>query len=440
MVLANERRESSALKTDFSNQHAALVAAQGALLREQQSSKTAMEKLQGSLADQAKQAQALTAELEQEKAARQKMEASMPTGGIGASSLLLEAREAKLKHVEGQLQVLLEELRLLKVKMACLHEAREHDEALHETVAQLKEDGSSWQGRAEVAEETMMSMQASHAETVRQAVASALSKAGAGAGLPTTAGGEPCDFRFCGQPQAANCFSGRWFIAMGGKDPELMTRAEHLKAARALGRKAEQAAEAEYKAAMEGEAEGTPLPYAALTGILATLEGRMELMLAYTDIHVPKMSDVEFHSYLVSCVDLMALRKGLSWYQPSRNSHTHRGKLCDCTIGLFGRHAADAMRWSGCCGGCWSPPGHRPGWCHLRKWSSAGTLRKLNVPKGCIARARHGPTGLPSEPSFPEDVARQSASFACGRVETKELAADHAVAGGAQCGRWPEST
>ena len=105
----------------------------------------------------------------------------------------------------------------------------------------------------------------------------------------------------------------------------------------------------------------------------------------------------------------------------------------------FGRHAADAMRWSGGCGGCWSPPRHRPGWCHLRKWSSAGTLRKLNVPKGCIARARHGPTGLPSEPSFPEDVARQAASFAFERVETKELAADHAVAGGAKCGRWSES-
>ena len=51
MVLANERWESSALKTDFSNQHAALVAAQGTLLKEQQSSKTAMEKLQGSLAE-----------------------------------------------------------------------------------------------------------------------------------------------------------------------------------------------------------------------------------------------------------------------------------------------------------------------------------------------------------------------------------------------------
>ena len=43
-----------------------------------------------------------------------------------ASSLLLEAREAKLKHVEGQLQVLLVELCQVKLKMANQHEAHAH--------------------------------------------------------------------------------------------------------------------------------------------------------------------------------------------------------------------------------------------------------------------------------------------------------------------------
>ena len=63
-----------------------------------------------------------------------------------------------------------------------------------------------------------------------------------------------------------------------------------------------------------GEAEENPLPlvpYAALAGILATLEGRMELMQCYIDIHVPDMTDAEFHGYLVSCVDLNMSPHGL---------------------------------------------------------------------------------------------------------------------------------
>ena len=47
--LANERQKAFALRTDYSNQHAALVAAQGDLLSEQQRSKQSIEKLQGSL-------------------------------------------------------------------------------------------------------------------------------------------------------------------------------------------------------------------------------------------------------------------------------------------------------------------------------------------------------------------------------------------------------
>ena len=48
-----------------------------------------------------------------------------------------------------------------------------------------------------------------------------------------------------------------------------MSREEHLKAARALGKKAEKAALAEYKAAMDhGEAEGTPSPMPPSLGSL----------------------------------------------------------------------------------------------------------------------------------------------------------------------------
>ena len=51
----------------------------------------------------------------------------------------------------------------------------------------------------------------------------------------------------------------------------------------------------------------------------------------------------------------------------------------------------------------------------------------MNAPKGCTARARSGNSRCPIEPSFPEDVARQAASFALGRVAIGELAVYHAV-------------
>ena len=55
------------------------------------------------------------------------------------SSLLLDAREAKLKHVEGQLQVLSVELRQVKLKMANQHEAHAHEaEGLQETEGRLQ--------------------------------------------------------------------------------------------------------------------------------------------------------------------------------------------------------------------------------------------------------------------------------------------------------------
>ena len=75
--------------------------------------------------------------------------------------------------------------------------------------------------------------------------------------------------------------------------------------------------------------------------------------------------------------------------------------------GLFGHHAADAMKWAGGRGGFWPPPGHRPGWylrvlrivVYLQKWSSTGKLRVLNVPSGFIAQARNVQSGLPSAES-----------------------------------------
>ena len=44
-----------------------------------------------------------------------------------------------------------------------------------------------------------------------------------------------------------------------------------------------------------------------------------------------------------------------------------RNRLGRPGMGIFGRHAAGAMRLSGGCGGCWPPPGHRPGWCNPQR-------------------------------------------------------------------------
>ena len=110
--------------------------------------------------------------------------------------------------------------------------------------------------------------------------------------------------------------------------------------------------------------------------------------------------------------------------------------------GLFGRHAADAMRWSGGCGGCWSPPGHRPGWCHLPKWSSTRTLRVPTLGKAVLLERRGFSRIVPAwrlRPGSVGDSARQAASFAAGRKAIKERAVYHAVAGWAQGGRWSES-
>ena len=57
-----------------------------------------------------------------------------------------------------------------------------------------------------------------------------------------------------------------------------------------------------------------------------------------------------------------------------------------------------------------------------------------DAPNGCIARARSGHSERPSEPSFPEDLARQAASFAFGRMEIGGLAVYHAAADGRKAG------
>ena len=90
-------------------------------------------------------------------------------------------------------------------------------------------------------------------EAVRQAVASAVDKERVKAsrgGMPSTTGVDP-RFSFADPPQAANWFSGRWFLSQGGKDPAMMPREEHLRAAKALGKKAEKGAQSEYSAAMD---------------------------------------------------------------------------------------------------------------------------------------------------------------------------------------------
>ena len=56
-------------------------------------------------------------EKEKEKAARQKLKQAVASPVVDTSSYLLEARENKLKHVEGQLQVLLVELSQVKLRM-----------------------------------------------------------------------------------------------------------------------------------------------------------------------------------------------------------------------------------------------------------------------------------------------------------------------------------
>ena len=69
-------------------------------------------------------------------------------------------------------------------------------------------------------------------DAVRQAVASAVAKEkvqASSGGMPTTTAVDP-RFSFADQPQAANWFSGRWFLAQGGKYPDIMSREEHLRA------------------------------------------------------------------------------------------------------------------------------------------------------------------------------------------------------------------
>ena len=60
------------------------------------------------------------------------------------------------------------------------------------------------------------------------------------------------------------------------------------------------------------------------------------------------------------------------------------------------RPTIGAMKWPGGRGGFWSPQGHRAGWSHLQKQPSTGKLRVSDAPRGCIAQARNGQSGLPS--------------------------------------------
>ena len=119
-------------------------------------------------------------------------------------------------------------------------------------------------------------------------------------------------------------------------------------------------------------------------------------------------------------VNIIRIRNATPQRRGQRTSQTYRwpiGRTIDrlsITIGqktywpiayrnnqdFFGRHAADAMRWSGGCGGCWSPPGHRPGWCHLPKWSSTRKFRVPTLRKAVLLEravfSRNDPAKLPS--------------------------------------------
>ena len=106
----------------------------------------------------------------------------------------------------------------------------------------------------------------------------------------------------------------------------------------------------------------------------------------------------------------------------------------------FGRHAADVnhvMRWS---------RGRGVGVGHNSPWSYAGDDKECLHGRYGVGVGNHSPCifdGRRSEgPRTMVGVlfsARQAASVAAGRIAIEELAVNHAVAGGAQCGRWSES-
>ena len=80
------------------------------------------------------------------------------------------------------------------------------------------------------------------------------------------------------------------------------------------------------------------------------------------------------------------------------------------------------MKWSGGRGGCWSPPGHRPGWCHLRKWSSTRTLRVPALRKAVLLERGGLSRIVPAwrlRPGSAEDYARQAASSRLGAMRSR---------------------
>ena len=73
----------------------------------------------------------------------------------------------------------------------------------------------------------------------------------------------------------------------------------------------------------------------------------------------------------------------------------------------------------------------------LQGRSRVPTLRKaVLLERGGFSR---DVTAWSLRPGSAEDSTRQAASFAFGRIAIEELAVNHAVAGGAQGGRWSES-
>ena len=129
-------------------------------------------------------------EKEKEKAARQKLKQAVASPVVDTSSYLLEARENKLKHVEGQLRVLSVDLSQVKLRMANQYDAHTQQiQTLLETEERLKGEVAKYQSETEAATSAGVQLKTEVDETVRRAVASALAKErvqASSAGMPTT--------------------------------------------------------------------------------------------------------------------------------------------------------------------------------------------------------------------------------------------------------------
>ena len=171
--LVEERRRVFALEADKGEMQRTQVALQDEVAALQRS----VQGLKVELVAASLEAHSLKKALEEEKIARQKLEQAVASPVVNKPSFLLEAREAKLQHVEVQLSGLFTELQQLKQRLACKHETYGAQvlELLGNEEKLLGEVAKHW-GNAEAATAAGAKLQAELDETVRQAVADALEK------------------------------------------------------------------------------------------------------------------------------------------------------------------------------------------------------------------------------------------------------------------------